>query len=205
MGGDGGRRTAAPFRHLLCRQSGVAAGNDPDAGKPPQKAGALADGLLVGVDFGNLLLLYPRQGQQLVADTKAGGAHHAQVVLLEELIYRPHRAVGAVFDGQHPKLAEAGFHRGGHRLKALDIDDTPPGEQPVAGHLGVGPLHPLAGHHPRLWEQLAASGKGGLYPRAHLGGCVNQLRLAGTGQLKKGGIEVIGVLLLIPGPLGDFG
>ena len=38
--------------------------------------------------------------------------------------------------------------------EALHIDNASPGEQPVTGHLRVGPFHPLAGDCPRLGKYL---------------------------------------------------
>ena len=195
----------APLRHHLGGHGGVVAGDDPDAVEAVQELAALADGLLVGVDLRDVLHLHAGQGQQLVADAQPGGADDGQIVVLEQLIHRPDGAVGAVLDGQHAELTQARLHGGHHRLEGLDIDDVATGQQPVAGNLGVGTLHALAGHQARLGEHLVHVCQGGLDLGAHTGGGGDQLRLPGPGQLKQGGEQVIGKTLLFPGLLGDLG
>ena len=189
----------SPLRHHLGSSSGVVAGYHPHAIETGQKAAALANGLLVGVDLCDVGQLGAGQAQQLVADAQPGGPDHRQFVVLEQLVYRPDGAVGAVLNGQHAELAKARLHGGGHRLEGLHVHDVAPGQQAVTGHLGVGALHALAGHQSRLGEHLAASGQGGLHLGLHLGGSVDQLRLPGPGQLEEGGEEVIGVALLVTG------
>ena len=140
-----------------------------------------------------------------MADAEAGGADNGQVVLLQEAVHRADRTVGTVFNGQYAELAEAGFHSGHYGRETLHIYNIAPGQNPVAGHLGVGPLHPLAGHKARLGEDVASGGQGGLDLLLHLGRLGDQFRLPGTGQFKEGGIQVIGVPLPIPGPLCHLG
>ena len=137
-----------------------------------------------------------------MADAKAGGADDGEVMVLQQLINRADRAVGAVFNGQNAELAKTGLHGGDHRVKGLHIHDIAPGQDAVAGHLAVGALHALAGHQPRLGEDGAAGLQGGLHLGGHLGGGADQLCLAGAGKLKEGGIEVVGVAL--PGLAGLF-
>ena len=79
-------------------------------------------------------------------------------MLLKQRVDRAHRAVGAVFNGQHAEFAQAGLHRGHHRVKGLDIQDAATRQQAVAGDLRVRALHALTGDKTRLWEDRAARG-----------------------------------------------
>ena len=55
--------------------------------------------LLQPRDYLNSFLLYG------MADAKAGAAHDGQVPPLKQIVHRADRAIGAVFNGQHSKLA----------------------------------------------------------------------------------------------------
>ena len=159
----------------------------------------------MGVDLGDVLHFHTGQSQQLVADAQPGGAHHGQLAVLQQVVHRTDRAVGAVFNGKHAKLAQARLHGGHHGVEGLDVHDVAPGQDAVAGHLAVGALHALAGHQARLGKHRVSGGQGGLHLGSHLGGGIDQFRLPGPGQLKQGGIQVIGVTLLVPGLLCDLG
>ena len=159
----------------------------------------------MGIDFLNIPHGHPRVDQQLVADAQAGGGDDGQIPLQEELVHRPDGAVGAVLYGQHAKLAGPGFHGVGHALEGADVGDPPPGEDAVAGGLGVGALHPLAGHQTVLGKEASSGAEGGFHQLLDLGGGADQLGLAGPGQLKQGGEQVVGIPLLRTGPLRRFG
>ena len=159
----------------------------------------------MGVNFRDVVHLHTGQGQQLVADAKAGGADDGELLALDQIVDGADGAVGAVFDGHHAEAAQAGLHGGEHRLKALDVDDVAPGQQTVAGHLGVGALHALAGNQARLGEHLAAGGQGGLHLGGHPGGSRDELGLPGAGQLQQCGEQMVGVALLVAGFLRDLG
>ena len=58
-------------------------------------------------------------------------------MLLKQRVDRAHRAVGAVFNGQHAEFAQAGLHRGHHRVKGLDIQDAAARQQAVARRVGA--------------------------------------------------------------------
>ena len=159
----------------------------------------------MGVNLRDVVHLHAGQSQQLVADAKAGGADDGELLALDQIVDGADGAVGAVFDGHHAEAAQAGLHGGEYRLKALDVDDVAPGHDAVAGHLGVGALHALAGHQPRLGEHLAAGGQGSLHLGGHPGGSGDELGLPGAGQLHQRGEQVIGVALLIAGAFRDLG
>ena len=120
-------------------------------------------------------------------------------MVLQQFIDRTDRAVGAVFNGQHAEFAKAGLHRGDHGLEGLDIDDVAPGQQTVAGHLGVGALYALAGHKACLGEHRAAGLQRGLDLSLHPGGGTDELGLSGAGQLEEGGKEMVSVAFLLSG------
>ena len=153
----------------------------------------------MGVDLCNVLQLYTGHGQKLMADAESRGAHHGELMLLKQRVDRAHRAVGAVFNGQHAEFAQAGLHRGHHRVKGLDIQDAAARQQAVAGDLRVRALHALTGNKSGLWENRPARGEGFLHPLSHSGRQVHQLRLPRARQLKERGVEVIGVALLVTG------
>ena len=205
VGREGGHVGVLPLGHHLGRGGGVVAGDHAHAGQTVQKAGALADGLRMGVDLRQLLRLCPGQAQQLVPDAQTGAAHDGQVLALEQVVHCADGAVGAVFDGQHAELAQAGLHRRGHGLKALDVHDVAPGQQPVARGLRVGALHALTGHKAGLGEHAAARREGRLHLRGHVGGGVHQLRLPRAGEVEQGGEQVIGVALLVARLRRDLG
>ena len=94
-----------------------------------------------------------------MTDAESRGAHHGELMLLKQRVDRAHRAVGAVFNGQHAEFAQAGLHRGHHRVKGLDIQDAAARQQAVAGDLRVRALHALTGDKARLREDRAARGE----------------------------------------------
>ena len=141
-----------------------------------------------------------------MADAKAGGADDGEVVVLQQLVDRTDGAVGAVFNGQHAELTKAGLHSGNHGVEGLHIHDVAPGQDAVAGHLGVGTLHALAGNQAFLREEGGACSQRGLHLGGNLSGGGEQLCLAGAGKLKEGGVEVVGVALpSVSGLFGDLG
>ncbi|MPM59280.1 hypothetical protein SDC9_106120 [bioreactor metagenome] len=199
MRGQSGDVGVLPLGDHFGRGGCIVAGDYPHAGKTVQKVPALADGLGMGVNFRQLLQLCAGETQQLVADAKAGAAHNGQVPPLKQIVHRTDRAVGAVFNGEYSKLAKARLHGGDHRLKAFHIDNVPPGQQPVAGGLGVSALHTLTGDKTRLGEDLIPSGERGAHLCRHLRRRVDQLRLPRPGELEQCGKQVIGVALLVSG------
>ena len=159
----------------------------------------------MGVDLRDVVHFHAGQGQQFMADAQAGGADDGELFPLDEVVNSPDGAVGAVFNGHHAELAQAGLHGGEHGLKALDVHDVAPGQQAVTGHLGIGALHALAGHQACLGEHLAAGGERSLHLRLHLGGGGDELRLTGAGQLENGGEQVVGKALPVAGLLRHLG
>ena len=159
----------------------------------------------MGIDLGDIRELYAGLYQQLVMDTQAGGADDGEVLALYQIVDRADGAVGAVFNGHHAEFAKTGFHSGEHRLKALDIDNFAPGQQAVAGYLGIGALHALAGNKARLGKDLSAGSERLSHLGGDLSGGIDQLRLTGSGQFKKRGEEVVGIAFLVPGLFRDLG
>ena len=195
----------ALLRHHLGGHGGVVAGDDTDAVEAVQELATLADGLLVGVDLRDVLHLHAGQRQQLVPDAQPGGPDDGEVMVLQQLVHRPDGAVGAVLNGQHTEPAQAGLHSGHHSLEGLHIHDVAPGQQPVTGHLGVGPLHALTGHQARLGKDRGTGLQRGADLGGHLGGGGDQLCLPGPGQLEQGGEQVVGIPLPLPGFLRHLG
>ena len=81
-------------------------------------------------------------------------ADDVEMIAAHQVVNAVDRAVGAVFDGQKPVLAKPLFHRLKNAFKAPEIHDAGGFKQLVAGDLGVGPLHALAGHYALLREKL---------------------------------------------------
>jgi hypothetical protein len=89
-----------------------------------------------------------------MADMQRRTAHDGETLALQQIIDRAHGAVRAVFDGQHAELAQAGFHRVKHRLKAFDIHDVATRQNLVAGRLRVRALDTLTRDRARTREHL---------------------------------------------------
>ena len=66
----------------------------------------MADGLLVGDDFADVVHFYARQGEQRMLHMQADASDDVEAMLLHEIIDRIDRAVGAVFDGQDAVVAK---------------------------------------------------------------------------------------------------
>ena len=153
-GGDGRNVLPVGLGDHLGRYGGVFADGNFYVLQGPQKVGALVDGLLVGVDFPDILQLHAGLDQQIVAHLQAGAADDEEIMLQHQVVDFVHRPGGAVFDGKHAELAHTGFHRLEHMLKALEEHDIRQLEQPLAGQLGERALHALAGYAGALGEQL---------------------------------------------------
>ena len=133
------------------------------------------------------------------------GADDGEIVLNHQIVNLIHGPGGGVLNGQNPILAHAFFDGGEHGIEILEIHDHGIFEDFLTGKLGVGSLHPLAGHHGGLGEKPGGvlNGLGdfliqrGLIPVA--------LGLVAAAQLKNGGVEDSGVARhLRPGLLGHL-
>ena len=118
-----------------------------------QKARALADGLLVGVDLADVLDLRAGFGEQIVIDLDAHRAHDAEVMAHHEVVDRVHAACGAVFKRQHTVAAKPLFDGGKHSFKGREKEGARALEEPLAGLLGVCALHALTGDGGLLREE----------------------------------------------------
>ena len=147
----------------------------------------------MGVDFFDVLQLGTGVYQQIVVNFQPEGADNREIVLDHQIVDLIHRPGGGVFNGQDAILAHALFDGGEHSIEIFEIHDHGAFENLLAGQLGVGPLHSLAGHHGGLGEELGSILnclgdfliQRGLVPVA--------LGLVAAAQLKNGGVEASGI------------
>ena len=143
--GERGDVRAPRLSHVLCGRGGILAAHDRHARQALQKAAALADGLLVGVDLLNIRQLRAGSCQQAVVDLQADAAHDAEVVAHHEIVHRVDRARRAVFHRDNTVAAQALLNGGKHRVKRRAIKHVRQREQPVARKLRICALHALTG------------------------------------------------------------
>ena len=132
--------------------------------------------------------------QQVVVHLQPEGADNGEIVLDHQVIDLLHRTGGGVFNGQDAVLAHALLNGGKHRLEILEIQDEGVFEDLLAGDLGVGALHALAGHHGGLGEQLGGllDGLGDLAVQG--ADLAAALALIAAAQLEDHGVQHPGVI-----------
>ena len=151
-GGQGGNVVSAAFRHHFRRHGGVGTDGDLHVPKRPQKARALVERLLVGADLPDVFHLRAPSCKQAVIHLQTKRAHDAEIIFDHQIVYRIHRACGAVFDGQNAVAAFALLDGLEHPLEILIIGDLGQGKQLFASLPRVGTLHALASN-PRLFGE----------------------------------------------------
>ena len=158
----------------------------------------------MGYHLFDIRLLHAGTGQQAVLHLQLQAAHDLAVVFFHQVVDLGDGPGGGVLDGQDAVPAHTGLHRPEHTVKAPKIHDLGQGKHLGAGHLRVGPLGSLAGHH-----RPAGELPGGFRRRRDLpaqGGLpgVQPVLLIIPAQLQQGGEEDLGVLLqLLPARPGD--
>ena len=119
-----------------------------------QEAAALIDGLLMGIDFPNILQFCPRCSQQVVVHLQPEGADNVEIVLDHQIVHLGHRACGGILNGQDTILAQPLLDGLEDPVKSLEIENHGIFDDLFAGKLGVGPFNALAGYLGLLREEL---------------------------------------------------
>ena len=185
---------AVPLRHLLGGYGGILTGDDLHIGEGLQILLALAQGLLVGVDLRDVAPLGAGLHQQIVVHLQPHTADDAEIVLHHQIVNGIDAAGGAVFQRQHTVAAQSPFDSGKHCLKGSEVHDVRPLEQLVAGQLGIGPRHALAGHRHIGGEQLGGVVNGGADLPGQRGRGSQQPVLVAAAELKEQRIQRGGIV-----------
>ena len=205
-GGDGGHVFPAALSCVLGGGRRVGHGDGLYFGMLLQKLAALAQALVVGDDFSDILQSGAGVGQQSVVHLELDAAYNMEIVLLHQVVDRRHRAGGAIFDGQDAIAAKALPHRLEHPLKLVEIQDGGQRKQLVAGLLGIGALYPLDGHRRLGWKELGRFFQGQPDALLQLRALAESLVLAAAAQVEKGVPQHAGILLVgLAHNLGDPG
>ena len=189
--------------HFRCH-SGVGDGNHIHSGKALQELAALVQGLLVGIDFLDLIDLHAGLGKQVVVDFQPEGTDNGEIVGDHQIVDLLHGARRGIFNGEDAVLAQALVDGVKDGFKILEVHDKGAFENLFAGNLGIGALHSLAGHHGRLGEQLRSILDGILDGMIQGALLTAALALVAAAQLKEHGVQNPGVVFhLGPRLLGD--
>ncbi len=200
---DGGHVRPLRLCHSLGSGGGVLAGGNLYAGHGVQELRALADGLGMGEDLLDVAHLGALLGYQIVIDLQAGGTDDLKAAVAQhQVINFFHRAGGAVFQRQDGIITEAVLNGAEHALKALEIHHLWVLEELLAGQLGVGALHALAGHRCCGGEEGLGVGDGPLDVLPQGGGLGVQGALVAAADLKEHGPQGVAILLHLGGQLG---
>ena len=159
-----------------------------------QEAAALVDGLLVGIDFLDVLQLRAGICQKIVVDLQPEGAHNVEIVLDHQVINLGNRAGGGVFNGQNAILAEPLVNGLEHAVKGLEVQDHGIGKDFFTGQLRISTLHALTGHHGGLREEVWGILNGLGNSLIELPGAAAELALVAATQFKEHGIQGSGVV-----------
>ena len=158
----------------------------------------------MGIDFLNLIDLHAGLGKQVVVDFQPEGTDDGEIVGDHQIVDLLHGARRRILNGEDAVLAQALVDGVKDGFKILEVHDKGAFEDLFAGDLRIGALHPLAGYHGRLGEQLGGILDGildGVIQRALLAAA---LALVAAAQFKEHGVQHPGVILhLRPCLLGD--
>ena len=156
---------------------------------------ALAQRLLVRVNFADVRLLCAGLDQQIVVDLEADAPHDAEIVMRHQVIDRVDRASRAVLHRHHAVLAESRLDGREHSLERIEIQHVRQPEQLVARELRIRARHALTGHRRPLREQLRRLLDGRLDLLGQRRRLFQQPVLIAPAQLEQQRIERHGVFL----------